>query len=132
MSKQIRNVLNQGGKALVAALLLAIISIQLAAAETTGEKIQRTGVLTAGVWKGAKPFGYVDDKGEWVGYGVDLIKVIQYQLELALNKKIKLELVEANTKNRFDLVMKRKVDIECGPTTFTWGREKFVDFSIRR
>ncbi|MDJ0712783.1 MAG: amino acid ABC transporter substrate-binding protein [Prochloraceae cyanobacterium] len=99
-------------------------------AETTIERIKRTGVIRAGAWKDAEPFGYVNEKGKWVGYGIDMMTVVKSQLEKALKKPLKLELIEVNTQNRFDLVMDGKVDISCGPTTFTWNREKYVDFSL--
>ncbi len=114
-------------------ILAFLFSISLqpsSLAETTLERIKRTGVIRAGAWKDAKPFGYVDEKGKWVGYGIDMITVVKSQLEKALKRPLKLELIEVNTQNRFDLVMDDKVDISCGPTTFTWNREKYVDFSL--
>ena len=99
-------------------------------AETTIERIERTGVIRAGAWQDAKPFGYTNENGEWVGYSIDMLTVIQNQLEKALKKSIQLELVEANTDNRFDLILNNQVDISCGPTSFTWNREKYIDFSL--
>ena len=99
-------------------------------AETTIERIDRTGVIRAGARKNAKPFGYIDQQGNWVGYGIDIMTVVKSQLEKALKKNLKLELVETNTENRFDFIRENKVDIACGPDSFTWNREKFVDFSL--
>jgi len=110
--------------------ILALLASTQAPAETIGEKVQRTGVLTAGVWKDLKPFGYVDAKGQWVGYGVDLVHIIQDRLQTALKKPIKLELVAIDADNRFDLVSQGKVDVACGATAFSWQRERLVDFSI--
>ncbi|CCQ64449.1 hypothetical protein CWATWH0401_852 [Crocosphaera watsonii WH 0401] len=58
------------------------------------------------------------------------MRVIQSQVETALDKPIKLELVEVDTQNFLDHVRDRKVDISCGPTSFTWNRERYIDFSI--
>ena len=99
-------------------------------AETTLERIQRTGVIRAGAWQDAKPFGYINENDQWVGYSIDILTVVQNQLEKALKQSIELELVEANTENRFDLIMDNQVDISCGPTSFTWNREKYIDFSL--
>ena len=63
-------------------------------AETTIERIQRTGVIRAGAWQDAKPFGYVNENDEWVGYSIDILTVIQNQLGKALKQSIKLELVK--------------------------------------
>jgi len=109
---------------------LALLAATQAPAETVGEKLQRTGVLTAAVWKDLKPFGYVDAKGAWVGYGVDLVHIIQNRLEKALKKPIKLKLVAMGAGNRFDLVSQGKVDVACGGTTFSWQREQRVDFTL--
>ncbi len=99
-------------------------------AETVLERIERTGVIRAGARQDAKPFGYINEQGEWVGYGIDILQLIRERLEKALDKSIELELVEVDTNNRFDLIMDREIDIECGSTTFTWNRDKYVDFSI--
>nr|MDJ0650158.1 transporter substrate-binding domain-containing protein [Xenococcaceae cyanobacterium MO_188.B19] len=42
----------------------------------------------------AKPFGYVNENDEWVGYSIDILTVIQNQLGKALKQSIKLELVK--------------------------------------
>lgn len=99
-------------------------------AEPILEKVSKTGVLKAGTRKDALPFAYVDANGEWVGYSLDLINVIKAQLEKELGKPIKLELVEVNVNDRIDKVVKGDVDLVCDTTTFTWEREKLVDFSV--
>ena len=112
-------------------LSLALVAVPLkSVAEPILQRIERTGTIRAGAWKDAKPFGYVNEKGEWVGYSIDIMRVIQSQVETALDKPIKLELVEVDTQNFLDHVRDRKVDISCGPTSFTWNRERYIDFSI--
>lgn len=94
------------------------------------EKIKRTGVITAGTRKDSIPFAYINDKGEWVGYSLDILQLIRQQVEEELGKPIELKLVEVNPQNRFPKIVKGSIDIECGSTTFTWKREKYVDFSV--
>jgi polar amino acid transport system substrate-binding protein len=102
---------------------------RLILAETVLEKIKRTGELNAGVRKDAIPFGYVDPKGKWTGYSVDLIHLIHKRLENELNQTIKLNLREATIDSRFRIVQQGTVDIMCGATTITQTRLKRVDFS---
>ncbi|MGK7959851.1 amino acid ABC transporter substrate-binding protein [Crocosphaera sp.] len=99
-------------------------------AETVLEKIKRTGELNAGVRKDAIPFGYVNKKGKWTGYSVDLIHLIHKKLEKELNQPIKLNLREATIDSRFRIVQRGDVDIMCGATTITQTRLKRVDFSV--
>jgi polar amino acid transport system substrate-binding protein len=118
-------------KILGVALSLVLAAVPLKSlAEPLLERIERTGKLRAGAWKDAKPFGYVNEEGKWVGYGIDIMTVIKSQVETALEKPIQLELIEVNTQNFLDRVRNDEIDISCGPTSFTWNREKYIDFSI--
>ena len=100
------------------------------AAEPVLQRINRTGKLTAGTRTESIPFAYLNDKKEWVGFSVDLIKEIQGRLEHNLAKKIKLELKAVTPENRFQMVADGTVDLECGSTTYTRSRDETVDFSI--
>lgn len=94
------------------------------------DKISKTGTIKAGYRKDTVPFGYVDEKGKIVGYSLDVLELIRKHAEKELGKPIKLELIEINPSNRFELIQNGSLDIECGSTTITWEREKFVDFSV--
>ncbi|MEM8780355.1 MAG: amino acid ABC transporter substrate-binding protein [Cyanobacteria bacterium P01_G01_bin.49] len=94
------------------------------------EKIQETGVITAGTRKDAIPFAYIDKEGKWVGYSIDILEIIRQDLEQKLGKPIKLNLVEVTPQNRFNKVKNREIDIECASSTFTWERDQSVDFSV--
>ncbi len=94
------------------------------------EKIKQTGVITAGTRKDTIPFAYINEKGEWVGYSIDMLEIIRQDVEKKLGKPIKLELVEVTPQNRFDKVKNKEIDIECASSTFTWKREEIVDFSV--
>lgn len=98
-------------------------------AETVLEKIQRTGIITAGTREDAVPFGFRQD-GEFVGYAVDLLGLIRSHTEREMQKPIRLQLVPVTPANRTALIRERQLDIECGATSQTWNRAKFVDFSV--
>lgn len=119
-------------KRLIISLLTLLFSTALPTpswAETVIEKVIRTGVLTAGTRTDAVPFAYVNANGELVGYSVDIINLIRNQLEKELGKKIELELVEVTAEDRIPKVVSQEVDLVCDFSSFTWDREKYVDFS---
>ena len=94
------------------------------------ENIKQTGTITAGTRKNAVPFGYVNDKGEWVGYSLDILELIRQEAETQLKRPIELKRVEVTPQNRFERIKDGSIDIECSSSTFTWEREKEVDFSV--
>ena len=111
-------------------LLLTATSQSASWAGEILEKIKQTGVITAGTRKDAIPFAYVNEKGEWVGYSIDVLETIRQDVEEKLGKPIKLKLVEVTPQNRFDKVKNKEIDIECASSTFTWKRDEIVDFSV--
>nr|MCU0536187.1 transporter substrate-binding domain-containing protein [Hydrococcus sp. Prado102] len=94
------------------------------------DRIKQTGVMTAGARTDAMPFGYKNEKGEWIGYSLDILELIRKDVEKQLGKPIKLQLVEVSPQNRFAKIKDGSIDIECSSTTLTWEREKEVDFSV--
>jgi polar amino acid transport system substrate-binding protein len=111
-------------------LLLTAALPSVASAETVMQKVKRTGVLTAGTSKDAFPFAYQDKQGQLTGYSVDMLNLIQQQLEKELGKKIQLKLVALPPAGRIPNIVGRKVDIVCDASSFTWERNKNVDFSF--
>lgn len=111
-------------------LILPAFMPSVAGAETVMQKVARTGVLTAGTSRDALPFAYSDSQGKLIGYSVDMLTLIQKQLEKELGKKIKLELVGVTPAERIPKIINRQVDIVCDASSFTWERDKKVDFSI--
>ena len=99
-------------------------------AETVLEKIRRTGVLTAGTRGTSIPFAFINEKNEGIGFSIDLLEAIRARLEKKLGKPIKLEKKEVDPATRVPLVANRTIDVECGSTTYTRGRDETVDFSI--
>ena len=101
-----------------------------AVAETIADKIVRTQTLTAGTSKDALPFAYRNAQGELVGYSVDILELITKQLEQEYGQDIKLELVALKPRERIPKLIKGEVDIVCDASSFTWKRDRQVDFSF--
>ena len=99
-------------------------------AETVVEKVARTGFLTVGTRFDAIPYSYVNEKGELVGYSMDVLERIRKRLETRLGRPVTLQMVEANQPGeKINLIRSGEIDIACS-TAFTWERAKVVDFSI--
>ncbi|WP_419547504.1 extracellular substrate binding-like orphan protein GrrP [Microcystis sp.] len=99
-------------------------------AETVVEKVARTGFLTVGTRFDAIPYSYIDDKGELVGYSMDVLERIRKRLENRLGRPVTLQMIEANQPGeKINLIRSGEIDIACS-TAFTWERAKVVDFSI--
>jgi polar amino acid transport system substrate-binding protein len=116
------------------AALFALGFVAVAApvlAETTLEKISRTGVLTVGTRRGSPPFGFVNKTNEWVGFSIDLVEqAIKPAIEKKLGKVIKVELKESTPATRIPLLTSNQVDLIAETMTDTRPRRESVDFSL--
>ena len=110
--------------------MLALLSPTPAIAHSVLEKVVKTGVLTAGTSKDAFPFAYKDKNGRLTGYSIEMLTLIQRQVEKQLKRPIKLELVALDPADRIPQLKNGAVDIVCDAASFTWEREKDVDFTV--
>ncbi len=122
-----RRILAVGG--VLALVGILVTAVPRADAETRLEKIERTGVLTAGTRTASIPFAYIDKDNVWKGFAVDLLEKLRARLEAKLGKPIKLDKKEVNPKTRIAMVANNTVDLECGSTTFNRRRDETVDFT---
>jgi len=100
-------------------------------AETTLEKIDKSGTLTIGTRTGSPPFAYVNKNNEWVGFSIDLVeKTILPALNKKLNKQIKLEKKESAPATRIPLLTSNAVDLIAETMTDTQSRRGSIDFSL--
>ena len=101
-----------------------------ALAEDTLEKIQRTGVLNVAIREDAAPFGYLDANGNLQGYCLNFFALLERELVKRLERNtLSVKLFKSIPANRFDLVAKNIVDLECGPNTIRSDIPKNTDFS---
>jgi ABC-type amino acid transport substrate-binding protein len=112
----------------VAALVLGLTASGWA--ETTLEKINRTGVFTVGARTASPPFAYINKQNEWVGFSIDLAKLVHKNIEKKSNKSIKFELKESTPATRIPLLSSGAVDLIAGTMTDTRARRDSVDFSL--
>ena len=117
---------------LLLATVIAIAgSITVSRAQTTLEKMNKTGVLTIGTRTGSPPFAYVNKNNEWVGFSIDLVETaILPLISKKLNKQIKLEKKESAPNTRIPLLTSNAVDLIAETMTDTQSRRDQVDFSL--
>jgi ABC-type amino acid transport substrate-binding protein len=117
--------------AAVVAASLALVSGPLAAAEGgTMQKIKDAGTLVIGHREASRPFSFVDDDGNAVGYSIDLCQRIATAIkdELGLST-LKIDYKVLTAENRIEAVANGDVDLSCGNDTITLSRLEKVDFS---
>jgi ABC-type amino acid transport substrate-binding protein len=115
--------------ALVLTLVVLLGTAVAALAETTLEKIGRTGTFTVGTRTGSPPFGFVDKQNNWGGFSVDLAKLIHAAVEKKVGKPVKFELKESTPATRIALLTSGAVDLIAGTMTITRARRDSLDFS---
>lgn len=114
----------------IAMVILLGAAAPAAAAEATLDKIKRTGTIVLGHREASPPFSFVDDNKKAAGYAVDLCERIAHATQRKLGlADLKITYVPLTAENRFSAVADGNVDIECGNTTNTLGRQEQVDFT---
>jgi ABC-type amino acid transport substrate-binding protein len=114
-----------------ATLVAVAVNIALAGAETTLEKISRTGALTIGTRTGSPPFAFVNKNNEWVGFSIDLVEqAILPVIAKKAGKEIKVEKKESTPQTRIPLLTSNAVDLIAETMTDTQSRRDSVDFSL--
>ena len=111
--------------ALALALSLLFAAAALAASRArTLQDIKDSCTLVIGVFSDKKPFGYVDENGDYQGYDV------YFARRLAQDLGVELKLVSVDAPNRVEYLTSAKVDIILSNFTVTPARAEVVDFAL--
>lgn len=127
--------LNKVSLALILALSLILTACTKQASQTsqaatssskarTIKQIKKSGELRIAVFSDKKPFGYVDNKGNYQGYDV------YFGNQLAKDLGVKIKYVPVDAANRAEYLISNKVDITLANFTVTEERAKQVDFAL--
>lgn len=114
-------------KILALALTLSLLFAAAALADSrarTLQDIKDSGTLAIGVFSDKKPFGYVDENGDYQGYDV------YFARRLAQDLGVELKLVSVDAPNRVEYLTSAKVDIILANFTVTPARAEVVDFAL--
>ncbi|MGS1008243.1 amino acid ABC transporter substrate-binding protein [Achromobacter anxifer] len=118
-------------RGLLGAALLAGSAAALAqSTDPILERIKAKGTITLGYRESSIPFSYLDDGRKPVGYAIDLcMKVVDSVRQRLQMPALKVDYIAVNPQNRIALVANGTVDLECGSTVNSLGRQAQVDFS---
>lgn len=107
-----------------ASLLASACSSGTDEADSTLTRVEQSGVVRIGVRNDNPPMSFLDDRGEWVGFDVDLSRAIADLLDFEL----KLVVVDSTT--RISFLQARRVDMSIASMNHTRSRDEAIDFSI--
>jgi ABC-type amino acid transport substrate-binding protein len=111
-------------------IALALVPGASLMAQGTLERIKDRNEFRIGYRTDARPLSFEDD-GEAQGYSVDFCRRIAVGVREHLElPDMKVTFVPVTSENRFDAVVDGDIDIECGATTVTLGRQERVDFTL--
>jgi polar amino acid transport system substrate-binding protein len=108
----------------VAAFALGLAPTPAAAQQSTLDTVKQKGVLVAGVKNDYPPFGYIDEKGQTVGFDIEIVRYLAGKLG------VKLELRPVTSANRIPMLTSGNIDVIAASMTVTREREEVVDFSV--
>jgi glutamate/aspartate transport system substrate-binding protein len=97
---------------------------------STLDRIASQGKVVLGHREASIPLSYIA-AGKPMGYSVDVcLKVVAALARHLKRSDLKVEFVQVTSNNRFDMIEKGLVDLECGSTTNTAARRQRVAFTI--
>jgi ABC-type amino acid transport substrate-binding protein len=111
--------------------VLALLLACGAQAQDSGvlKKIRDSKSISLGFRADSPPFSFQGSDGQPAGYTVDLCKRIAAGIERQVGVPLTIKWVQVTSANRFDQVANGAVELECGNTTVTLGRQERFDFS---
>ena len=111
-------------------LLGLLVSACATPAPDTLRKIRETGRVTLGYRDSSRPFSFLGDGGQPVGYTIDLCTRVLAQVRTATGRQdLDIKWVRVTPEDRIAAVAEGRVDLECGSTTASLSRQEQVDFS---
>ena len=94
---------------------------------STLDKVLQRGKLVVGVKYDAKPFGYLNEKQQLVGYDIDFAK---YIAKTIFGSENRVEFKQVTPSNRILALNSGQVDMIIATMTITEQRRQVVDFSV--
>lgn len=115
--------------AMIIALTIGAQSFAAAAAGTL-DKIRQSGTITLGHPETSIPFAYLDADQKPVGYTLEICRAVVEELKANLGlSKLEIRYNPVTSATRIPLIANGTIDLECGNTTNTLDRQKYVSFA---
>ena len=108
------------------ALVLACVAVPALAQESQLDVVLKRDKLIVGTYSTSPPLAYVDDKGELVGFEIDLARQLAKDL---LGDPKKVEFVVLQSDGRFPAALSGKIDMGLCSTTITGDRAVRIAFT---
>ncbi len=99
---------------------------QVTRTPSTASKILQRGVLRVGVKYDFKPFGFLDESGQVVGFDVDIARELAKRW---LGDENALELIKVTSADRIPKLVAGEVDLVAASMTHKRERDELIDFS---
>ena len=97
----------------------------------TLEKIRHYGAIYIGHRESSVPFSYLDADGKVIGYSWDLCERVTDAIKARLNRPdLTVVPVPVTSSSRQMILEAGTIDLECGSTTNTDQRQRYVGFSV--
>ena len=109
---------------LCASALASWTSLAGAADKPMIDEVKERGVLRAGVKNDAPYLGFVDEKGQYAGFEIDLLN------DLARRLGVKVEYTPVKASNRVQLLQQKRIDIIFATVSHYRARDQVVDFTV--
>ena len=122
--------MNMRIKIVILSLLFPLLLPSPSLAESVLDRVKDTGVVKLAIREDASPFGYLDRAGNLQGYCLDFFALLRNKLTQELKRDvIAVRLLKSRLANRFELVERGFVDLECGPNTIRDNLTNNIGFS---
>lgn len=113
---------------------ISLVSVLLVCALAAGaafggtlDTVKQRGVLVVGAKADFPPFGFIDDRGQQVGFDIDLAHEIA---RIVLGSPDKVRLVPVTSANRISMLQANQVDVVIASMTITQARREAIDFTV--
>jgi len=115
--------MKRSGVSVVVVTLLLACFISYAAAESLVDEVKKRGVVRVGHGNTTPPMNYIDEKGRWIGFDVELGE------EIAKRLGVKIERVLVDNKTRVAFLANRSIDISLSNISVTNSRQEQMDYA---
>ena len=109
---------------LCASVLAGWASVAGAADKPMIDEVKERGVLRAGVKNDAPYLGFVDEKGRYAGFEIDLLNDLAHRLG------VKVEYTPVKASNRVQLLQQKRIDVIFATVSHYRARDQVVDFTV--
>jgi glutamate/aspartate transport system substrate-binding protein len=126
-----RAIAKKNSIALILALLFMISLMLPVRAGEVLDRIQKNGFITIANRDASIPFSFLSIDKQPIGYAIDIcIRVANAIKDQLKRPDLQVRFVEVTSSTRIPAIVDGKADLECGSTTNTTERRKYVSYSI--